>query len=262
MSYCQAKKITSRVFIIKLLIVVTLLGLGFWLLPIRIRIEHEIKHSPPPVEDYEQPETKEDFLAYAIIARDEGKICQLLDEGVSPNAESDIIISSKTFLMLAAEYGQKKIVEILVERGADINATNFLGTSALVYAIQYYHADIATFLISKGATLNKYDSMGYTPLIVALINGQSSTIEALIRHGADVNQKYEKGTRPTPLHLAVESHQTEAAKLLIDYGAVIDEKNDQGESALMIASKRGYSELVRLLLDKGATRGKLEQPRK
>ena len=56
----------------------------------------------------------------------------------------------------------------------------------------------------------------------------------------------------SPLHGASQRGETERVKQLLDEGALLDEKDEDGDTALMLASLEGHTKVVQLLLDKGA----------
>lgn len=91
----------------------------------------------------------------------------LLKAGANPNLEP--------LLKKACENQNLKIVKLLVEYGADVNATNDEGQTALFDAIEAKRAnvEIIRFLITHGADINKEDDKGITPLIFAQTNKKS-----------------------------------------------------------------------------------------
>jgi len=76
--------------------------------------------------------------------------------------------SGRTLLMLAARAGKRDLVAWLLERGADPNAGNINGTTALMYAKTQTFAsgntDVMDLLIENGADINQTDSKGLTAL--------------------------------------------------------------------------------------------------
>ncbi|EAS03880.2 hypothetical protein TTHERM_00455190 (macronuclear) [Tetrahymena thermophila SB210] len=68
-----------------------------------------------------------------------------------------------TFIIIAAQVGSKEIVEYLFQKGADINASNNEGDTALHKANFYKYHNVADFLIQKGALQNKANNIGLNP---------------------------------------------------------------------------------------------------
>ena len=69
-----------------------------------------------------------------------------------------------TPLIIASSAGHQDIVEMLVTKGANINAVTSEGRSALLYAASKGREKIVEYLLSKGADPNKADKLGATPL--------------------------------------------------------------------------------------------------
>lgn len=90
-----------------------------------------------------------------------------------------------TELMLAAHQNDEKAVRALVAAGANINAQDDYGWSALRYAVRGRCMEAAQILIELGADVNLPSKSGRTPLMSAAGNGLSSMIRLLIHHGAD-----------------------------------------------------------------------------
>jgi ankyrin repeat protein len=156
-----------------------------------------------------------------------------------------------TALLLAARQGVGAGVRALAEAGADLNATDPDGTSALNMAIINAHYDVAALLVEKGANVNLPDSTGMTPLY--------ATID--MRHQEPlINRPLPKPSgRLLPLDLV---------KVLLDRGADVnarlktpllmrqhnggDPSLNEGATALMRAAKVSDVTIIGLLLDKGA----------
>jgi uncharacterized protein len=103
-----------------------------------------------------------------------------------------------TPLMVAAGLGHQDIVETLIEHGANVNAKNPLGWTALMKAIYNYELDrgfpeIVSTLIAAGAEIECQVAYGTRPLMLAAGYGQSEVIEILLAAGADVHAKNDGG---------------------------------------------------------------------
>jgi len=113
----------------------------------------------------------------------------LLDHGVDINQPND---SGKTALMLAAEYGQKDLVEFLLKNGADyrktvdtkIGNTQIYGATSAVLARENGHPETAE-LIAKFGQEKKEEFLS------AIKSGQKNLVESLIKNGADINQGFD-----------------------------------------------------------------------
>jgi len=69
-----------------------------------------------------------------------------------------------TALMGVAFKGDLELVDLLIEASADLNKQNYEGATALTYAIDYGHFEIAKLLLAKGADTNTQDAKGKSPL--------------------------------------------------------------------------------------------------
>ena len=94
-----------------------------------------------------------------------------------------------TALMGAAYRGHKEVVEILLNKGSNVNLKNEAGTTALMYAAMDGHSDIVRLLLGKNARVNDRDKFGQTALMQAAISGDIETIKVLVEAGADLNIK-------------------------------------------------------------------------
>ena len=102
-----------------------------------------------------------------------------------------------------------------LEQGADINAP-YKNTTLLHEAVSYDHKEIVELLIDKGAELNIKDDDGVTPLHEAVVSiGQKDIIELLITNGADINAKTKRGS--TPLDWAQEANEDDSLEDKADF---------------------------------------------
>ncbi len=150
----------------------------------------------------------------------------------------------------AAAAGDINAVKQHIAAGADVNE-NVLGTP-LHWATVNGHKEVAELLIAKGADVNAKDAVGNTPLyntilFNAIVEVHKEIAELLIQNGADVNAQDKNGN--TPLHLAATSGLKEVAELLIANGADVNAKKKFGRTPLHGAATKGIAEL---LIAKGA----------
>lgn len=113
-------------------------------------------------------------------------------------------------------------------------------------AIKNNNVKLVEELIDEGADVSQVDKYGATPLYIAAEEGQSHVAELLLDRGADVNQARTNNGK-TPLWVAAENGQLDVAKLLLDRGADINLANTNGAIPLWVAEKYGHTEIVDLL---------------
>jgi ankyrin repeat protein len=111
----------------------------------------------------------------------------------------------------------KKMVELLVSKGADVNAQAASGATPLFWAVMRNQKDDAQFLLDHGANVNAADAYGDTILDCALRLQWGSLIQLLVDRGADVNAKDQSEHRPLSYALGMDDHKW--AELLKQHGA-------------------------------------------
>ncbi len=109
-------------------------------------------------------------------------LIKLLDKGESPNT---IDRNLSTPLFTACYYKQTRIIQTLLERGANPNAVNDKGYTPLHFATQ---KEDVSLLLEHGANPSAKDRTGMTPLHCAVFNGYGKdVVQFLIENGSDVN---------------------------------------------------------------------------
>lgn len=175
-------------------------------------------------------------------------------------AKADIHVKtySGTPLEVAVSGGHTEVVKVLVEAGADVNAETLLSTP-LETAIDQNLTDIACTLLHAGAKIDA-NKTPYPLILRAIAKGNVTVVQALINAGADVNglgQPLEideknacindAATRVTPLILATKSGLIDIVRLLRDAGANPHLQDEDGYRALDWARRTQHPEIVRLL---------------
>jgi ankyrin repeat protein len=111
----------------------------------------------------------------------------------------------------------KEIVDLLLEKGADVNAQASSGATPLFFAVLRDQKDDVLTLLAKGANVNLADAYGDTILDVALRAQFAALIPILVDHGADVNAQGQDMMRP--LNYAQQMDDPKWVKYLKDKGA-------------------------------------------
>ncbi len=170
--------------------------------------------------------------------------------------------AAETTPLGAAESGDHAAaMRLATTKGANVNATDADGSTAIMYAAANGDLELVRALIKAGANVKLKSQFGTSALTEASIIGSAPIIDALLKAGADPNFKTPNGE--TPLMAAARSGKVDAAKALLDAGADINAKETWGEqSALMWAAAQCQADMVKFLASKGANlndHGKINQ---
>ena len=180
----------------------------------------------------------------AVKADDLTKVKVLVEKDASLVHSTDI--AGNTPLHLAAKTGSLGMIELLLLKGADINAKNIQSNSPLLEAIIAEKDDAAKLLIIKGADFQRPDR-GLSPLFHSARRNQREVVELLLAKGADI----ENGRVLN--FIVIKPELYDMAKLLIEKGADVNSKNPNGDTPLQSATIHGKSlRMIDLLLDNGA----------
>lgn len=147
------------------------------------------------------------------------------------------------FLDRACIFGYTEVVRELILRDVNLNITD-TGKPPLYQACYYKYPKIVEMLLENGADPNKPASDGTTPINVAS-RGSLEIVNLLLKAGADPSISNNRGD--TPLHSASRMGSLEIVKLLSKAGADPSIPNDRGDTPLHEAGAR-HSEIVKFLL--------------
>jgi len=177
----------------------------------------------------------------------------LLDSGANVNATRDI---GSTALMAAVENASQDnhldLIKTLLDKGADVNATTNIGETALLEASLKKNPKIAKLLIDRGANVNAKTKDGNTALLTAAFYENLEIVKLLIDRGADVNVTSKTYFGYTPLMNAVVTGNLDMVQFLLEHGVEINAKTSSGSTALILAKKRNRIDIVEELIRHGA----------
>ncbi len=123
----------------------------------------------------------------AIEDNDINRVKQLIAQGVDVNAAHEV--HGNTLLIISILQNNIDIIELLINKGADVNIENRHGETPLLLAVYEEDIDIVELLIDTGAGINIKDDAGDTPLSLAVGNNDKYIIRLLLNAGAEVTQK-------------------------------------------------------------------------
>ena len=151
-----------------------------------------------------------------------------------------------------AMVGDREAVRALLQQGADVNAAQGDGMTALHWTALYGDGEMAKMLLYAGANVKASTRLGaFTPLVLASKSGHGSMVSTLFEAGANPNDATTNGT--TALMLAAASGSVDAVAALLDRGASINAtESAMGQTALMFASAYDRAPVVDLLVKRGA----------
>ena len=192
------------------------------------------------------------------VENQEYKECQyFLDtRGIDVNSRS---AQSMTALMLAGNQGHLNICQLLVEHGAEVDAVDKDGWTAMMWAgIRHETIHIVKYLIEQGASVNHRNNRGRTCLssAAASYNIDRELLELLLAHGADINTRDVFGCTvmmgaANCEYLFGSGKITERLAMLLEYGADINLRDNKGNTALHYATKRGFDKIVDFIIENG-----------
>jgi len=161
--------------------------------------------------------------------------------------KDDVDHNGNTVLVIACQFGHRKIARKCLRWGMDIDHENDKAETAVQVAVTNEHEKLAEYLITKKAEVSFF---GRTLLHEAAQNGLLGVCQALVLRGINVNEK--DTMESTPLHEAVAHGCEEVVGLLLDKGADPTLQNKSMASALHLGAQSGFESLCQKLLAAGA----------
>ena len=179
------------------------------------------------------------LLLHAIRDGDTALVQHLLQQGANANAFDE---AGDTALMRAALYADVEMMRILIQNGAEVALRGQDGTPPLLRTT--HDPDKMRLLLDRGAPVDDFAMLG-----AASVPGSRTALELLFAHGG-------KGrtTMPayTALMAAAVAGDLDAVSCLLDHGADVKAKTPTGFTALIGAAVSGNAKIVALLLERGA----------
>jgi len=155
----------------------------------------------------------------------------------------------------SAEHGDGEALRSLLREGADVNAAQGDGMTALHWGAVRNDSRTVETLLYAGANVHATTRLaGFTAGLLAARNGDAATLERLLDAGADANGATAMGA--SSLMLASASGNVDAVRLLLDRGADLGAREHSGaQTALMFAAAYDRADVIELLISAGANPG-------
>ena len=186
-----------------------------------------------------------DALKVALSGGHEKVVQMLFNQGADMNAQA-----YGTALRAASSRGYDKVVQILLNKGADVNAQDENHSTALKEASFSGHHKVVQMLLDKGADINAQGREFGNALQAASSKDHHKVVQMMLDKGADVNAQ--GGEFGNALNAASYNGHNKVARLLLNHNAVVNQKDIQGRTAFHLASAGGQMEIVETLLSFGA----------
>ncbi len=159
----------------------------------------------------------------------------------------------------AASKGNIAEIERLLKRGADVNAQQADGATALQWAAYRGDAKMVERLLKAGAKPGLANRNGATPLWLAAARGDAAVIQALLKGSADANEPLPLGRRP--LMMAARAGNVDAVRALLEHGADVNaSESERGTTAMMQAADQGHADVLRELIQHGGNVAAVSKP--
>jgi ankyrin repeat protein len=172
----------------------------------------------------------------------------LLKQGADVDAAQP---DGATALLWATYHNDAQMVDLLLAAGANVNTANTYGETPLSLACQNRNKQLVDEFLTVGADATAIKSTGETLLMTAARAGDSSIVKALIAYGASVNAA-EPQEHQTALMSAAAHRHVEVADVLLAAGADVNAASRRGSTALHFAVQQADVPLARRLLAAGA----------
>ena len=121
-----------------------------------------------------------------------------------PAGGINAVANAMTPLMKASHLGDSGIVRLLIMAGAELNARNADGNTALWLACVGSHLDIIDMLVAAGTNIDNKNDNGATALMYAASSGKAGVVERLLAREADVTAQTPEGFSALDLASTIE----------------------------------------------------------
>ena len=182
------------------------------------------------------------------------KISEELEKGANPNAKNHV---GTTALMTAATYNKDhEVLEALLKAGAKVNARNSKGNTALIFATMYNTHKSVKVLLEAGADVNIIGHERHKAIYYAEKNKKLRKRKTLLKllKGQKIPDKISPSNAPLNKKIIALCRRGTLDEIIaaLDNGADVNFINNNSNTPLIIASQFGDANMVKLLIERGA----------
>jgi uncharacterized protein len=147
----------------------------------------------------------------------------------------------------AASLGRLERLQSCLSDAAVVNSFSKDGFTALHFACYFGQPEAAQVLLEKGAKVDAVanNATKVMPLHSAASSRNLAAGRLLVEHGAPVNARQQGGW--VPIHAAAQNGDGDTVNLLLAHGAEVDIANDEGKTPAMVARDKGHTQIADLL---------------
>jgi ankyrin repeat protein len=187
-------------------------------------------------------------LAQAAAAGDAGRVRELASGGAEPDAHDE---HGLTAMIHAARNGHAAAVQALLDAGASPDRPDRFvnGWTPLMHAVHKGQYGAAALLLVSGADVDARAWGGVTALVLASADPGDDIVRLLLDHGADPHARADSGATPL-INALAGGHEANVRALLARDPALRLGDNLEARMAVMIAHVRGRSDLVDLVRER------------
>ena len=182
-------------------------------------------------------------LIYSVLAKSEELIHALVESGADVNK---LGAEGFTPLLAASKGDMFPAVKYLIEKGA-VCSNQGPSEFAILKAAKYSSAETVRYLLQHGADPNKFNRDGKMPIHEAAYKGKAEVVSALLEAGVSVDEETRDDNGDTALILAAAQGHAHVVKVLVEAGVDLNYKNYKGFAAVHMAADKNKVEVIRAL---------------
>lgn len=189
--------------------------------------------------------TKGTYLSTALLLKDEKMVECLLNNGADPNLTYKLTADAQVercLLFWTIIIGHKKFIELLTPLTHNIS---LVYSQALIFAVSVKKMEVIHFLLEKNVNIDFQEELGCRPLQVAVATGCVEIVKLLAPLTKDINAI--DADMMTALHCAATKHNLEIINVLLDNHADVNISSNKGLLPLHLAASYGDLDIIKRL---------------